>query len=214
MKQPLHVGRAPVSIEIRLAKASEVDRTGPKFSGRVLNNSGAPAAVERVQLCCFDAPFVQVSTRVAPDGSFEFAGIPPGKYGIGLKGRTTLYPAPSVIEIAADGVSGATIQATASFAPVTFSATVDGATPPRGFRATIVFSGVKGVTLISAEIKETTATASLPADNEYVVSLSNIPAGYTVKSITAGAINLSTGGRLGLPGNSFGDVRIVFTKIQ
>lgn len=193
LKETLKATRAaPVSIDVRVAL-----RTGPpnandvKVSGKVLDNmTGIPASAERVTLCCLDSgPSERFSTPLRLDGSFEFAGVPRGRYELGLQGGTgqpKLFPVDSRVEVAASPVSGLTFLSAPQFAGVMAAIVFENGTPlPATASTSVVFRGTLGrARVVARHNGDVGYFASVPAGDQYSVSVTNLPEGYIVKSIS------------------------------
>ncbi len=83
-------GTKSFSIEVRVARrGASPPNSSVRVVGTVRDSSGAPAAAARVQLCCLHPQLMDaISSPIRPDGSFEFAGVPPGKYTAELQVKT------------------------------------------------------------------------------------------------------------------------------
>lgn len=129
LQQRLKVqGTEPVTIDVRIAASTAPSPAEfVKFTGTIKDQvSGSPTAAERLTLCCLDdGPMERFSTLVQPDGSFEFAAIPAGRYELLLqmKGDPTNSVAPrgsvqtlslvnSEITIGKEGANGVELKTT------------------------------------------------------------------------------------------------------
>jgi len=189
-KEPLKIAsRAPVKIEVRVVKREGA--TGTKVRGKVLEViSGKPAVAEAVQLCCTQSgPVERLTTRLQPDGSFEFAGVPPGSYTAELQGVKPPQLVDHTIEVGTEDVSGITIGAAAELKPVAVRV-VDGGVP-RPIPVLVVFTGELSVLPITSRIAiNMEGRVWLPVGDRYKVSVSNVPEGFTVSSISPGIANV------------------------
>jgi hypothetical protein len=190
IKEPLKIaGTAPVKIEVRIARRAAV--TGTKVRGKVLEvRSGKPTVAEAVQLCCLQGgPVERLTTRLQPDGSFEFAGVPPGSYTTELQGVKPPQLVDHTIEVGTEDVSGITIGAAAELKPVAVRV-VDGGVP-RPIPVSVIFTGELSVLPITSRIGiNMEGRVWLPVGDRYKVSVSNVPEGFTVSSISPGIANL------------------------
>jgi hypothetical protein len=83
VKEPLKFdGTQSVVVEARVARrGSSSSGSSVRITGVVRDGSGATPAASRVELCCLDRNFMNaLSAPIRPDGSFEFSGVPSGKY--------------------------------------------------------------------------------------------------------------------------------------
>lgn len=182
------------NIDVRVAA-----RTGPsgtndvKVSGKVLDSiTGLPALAERVTLCCLDsALWKRFSTPLRSDGSFEFAGVPRGhRYDLGLQtgaSQPRLFPVDSRVEVADSPVSGLSFLSTPQLVEVAATIVLENGSPlPLAVPATVVFTGALGRVRVIAQrnIDASYYAALVPAGDRYNVSVTDLPEGYSVKTIS------------------------------
>jgi hypothetical protein len=196
LKETLKItGNQPVNVEIRVAK-----RTSPpapsdvRVSGTAIDRiSGLPIA-GRVTLCCRQSgPVERFSALLAADGSFEFAGIPPGKYTAGIQpaaAKLNISFVETTIEVGSQGLNGFTLSTTPQFGQITATIMADGSVPlPENVRPSIVFTGPMGRVRVVAERNPVGMyLASVPMGARYDVSLENLPEGYALKSVLGDAV--------------------------
>ena len=120
-------GTKSVSVEVRVARrAASPPASSAMVVGAVRDSSGAPAAAARVQLCCIHPELMDaVSAPVRPDGSFEFAGVPPGKYTPELRvktGQPAIKVVSATVEVGSDRVR---LQLTSGTATTTSLGTIE-----------------------------------------------------------------------------------------
>jgi hypothetical protein len=203
-KDPLHVsGDVPNPVEIRVAKGVD---SGARLRGRVLDAvTGATPAADRMELCCFTTgPFERLSTAVLPDGSFDFSRVPPGLYTAELRRNSGLTAAGILnptIEVGDQEKSGIFLVTATQLAAVTANVkfeggsdilssstvkvallispgTLRGSNSPGGAQATDVISIPMG------RLTDGTFWTPFPPGILYTLSVTNIPEGYRIKSIT------------------------------
>jgi hypothetical protein len=192
IKETLKItGNEPVNVEIRVAKRttppapSEVRVSGTAIDGI----TGMPAAAERILLCCRESgPAERFSAPIKPDGSFEFAGIPPGRYEAILQqrpGTAAVYTVNLFMDVGIQGANGVTLLTTPRFGQLVATLVADGALSlPVDFRPSVVFVGPNGRVRVTAERNMTGLyIASVPQGAPYEVVVENLPQGYSVKSV-------------------------------
>jgi hypothetical protein len=193
LKETLKVtSTEPATIQVRVTKRTVTSPGDAKVSGSVLDSlTGLPSPAERVTLCCFDSgPWERFSTPLRSDGSFEFAGVPRGRYELGLQGATgqpRLFPVDSRVEVADSPATGLTIQTTPQLVQVAATIVLENGSPlPLGITATVVFTGASGrVRVISRRNQDVSYfVAWVPAGERYNVSVTDLPDGYIVKTIS------------------------------
>jgi hypothetical protein len=182
-------GSGSITVEIRVARRSDADPDEVRFSGKALDAvTGIPAAAELVTICCRDSGISQrFSTALRPDGSFEFASIPPGHYNVGLQvasGRPSLSVVDSGVDVGSSGVAGIEILSAQRFIPVmAITSNEAGARLDAGSSASVVFVGTSPRNRVVATHGSTGAwSALLPGGDVYTATIENLPAGYSVKS--------------------------------
>jgi hypothetical protein len=184
-------GSEDVNVEVRVARRvtppalSEV-----RVSGTAIDSiTGMPVAAERVLLCCRDSwPTERFSAPLKPDGSFEFAGIPAGRYDATLQtrpGTAAIYTINTSIDIGSQGLNGMTLLTTPRFGQLVASIVADDTVPlPADFRPTVIFVGPNGRVRVTAEqTMPGLYVASVPGGGKYDVVVENLPQGYAVKSV-------------------------------
>lgn len=211
MKETLKLtSAAPATLEVRVAlRTNSPVADTVRAGGSIRDNfTGLPTAAERVTLCCFDSgPSERLSSPLRSDGAFEFASVPRGRYELGLKagpGQPKQLIVDNPVEVEAP-VLGMTVLSTPELRQLTVNVVMENGLPliPE-IRPTITFSGSSGRTRIVARRNGNAIyLVSVPAGDRYTVSVSDLPEGYTVKSIT-GTTEVSRTA----PVNSFGGVTI------
>jgi hypothetical protein len=179
-----------VNIDIRVARRSGPLNTNDiRLSGAIRDNlTGQPAQAERVTLCCLAAgPWQGFSTSLRPDGSFEFAGIPPGRYELGLQpatGQPKLFLVDPRVEVAGGSTSGLAFLSTPQMRELTVRIVLEDGSPlPDPAPISVVFTGMSGQARVAAQPNGGLGYfAAVPAGDRYTVSVTNLPAGYVVKS--------------------------------
>jgi len=213
VKDSLKVTKAaPVNIEVRLAK--RVNSTGMKVRGRVLDAvTGKPAAGQSVFLCCQDSGSVyRLSTKVQEDGSFEFTGVPRGRYTAQLRSNTTLGLSDDAIAVGDADVSDVTLLAAAEFVQLTLRVASDDGSLAAAEGVTITLTGTSELVKIVAVAKTGYVMAWVPAGDSYRVTVSNIPDGYVLKAIGGDNSMLMTGGRLTVAKGAIPNVMVMIGR--
>jgi hypothetical protein len=124
LKETLKVtSTSSVNIEVRVARRSGASGNEVRVSGSVIDViTGLPVSAERVTLCCLDSgPTERFSTPLRSGGSFEFAGVPPGRYTLGLQsknGQAALSVTNPNVDVTNGPVSGLTVRSTPAPVPV------------------------------------------------------------------------------------------------
>jgi hypothetical protein len=186
------------NIEIRVAA-----RTGPsanevKVSGSVIDGiTGLPAAAERVTLCCLNSgPTERFSTPLRADGSFEFAGVPRGRYKVELQSRAGQPRLPVInsdVEVASEPLSGLTVLSTPQFGQLIATIAYESGNPfPPNTSPIVVFTAATGRVRVTAQRNSDTYVASVPIGDRYDILITNLPEGYAIKS-TSGLTNVPPG---------------------
>ena len=176
---------APTDVEVRIAKKSNAT---VNVQGRVMDSitRNKPQA-DRIQLCCLETgPVDRMSAPLGADGSFEFSGVPPGRYAAELKGKAAPGIANSVLNVPVQGLSGLALASAANFATITASVVSDGSAPlPAGNIVSVTLTPSTGqpfrVTLWGTS--NDNLWSPIPIGLQYNVEVSNIPQGYRVKSL-------------------------------
>jgi hypothetical protein len=112
-------GTKSLSVEVRVARRSaSPSPSSVRVVGTVRDGSGVPAAAARVQLCCLHPELMDaISAPIRPDGSFEFVGIPPGKYTPDLRvktGQSAIKVTNATVEAGSDRVRLQLVSGTAA----------------------------------------------------------------------------------------------------
>lgn len=179
------------NIEIRVARRAGPAPFGVTVSGRVVDGvSGLPAQAERVTLCCISpGPAERFSTPLRADGSFEFAGVPRGRYTVDLQTRSGL-PRLFVVEAgdsrivvpANEPLSGLTVVSTPRFGLLVATVVFENVAPlPANNLMSVVFTSSTGRVRVAAQRNGDVYTASVPSGELYNASVTNLPEGYSVK---------------------------------
>jgi hypothetical protein len=125
MKDPLKFdGVQSVFIEVRVARRGNLSSASSmRVTGTVRDISGATPAASRVELCCLTAGFMNaLSAPIRPDGSFEFTGVPAGKYTPELRvgtGQNNLRVASATVERGSGLIKVQLVSGTSATIPVT-----------------------------------------------------------------------------------------------
>jgi hypothetical protein len=86
---------------------------GARVSGRVITSTGAPAAGVRASLVGLGHVSSRPIDAIAPDGTFELAGVAPGNYWIAVLGMTGTFERGSIpVTVGTDDISGLSIVTT------------------------------------------------------------------------------------------------------
>lgn len=192
LKEHLHVsGDSPVDIDVRVA----LDPAVPTMRGRVVDAmTGGASSAERVKLCCFDSvPYHQTSAKLREDGSFEFFRLPPGSYTANLQAPKLLRLVDSEIEIGDKEGSNGAIRTMVSYDRfVAVMATIvasNGASDlPADSMATVTLTSPNDL----FHVRVTARTDAqfwfyVPEGIRYSIAVTELPAGYKVKSIVQSA---------------------------
>jgi hypothetical protein len=185
MKETLTVtGKESVNIDIRVAKkVAQASVASTRLTGTVLDSAtNKPIAVERLTLCCnATGPAEQYSAPVRADGTFEFSGIPAGRYSPSLQPLprgTALIAINPTIDVEAQGTSNTTVLATQQFGLVAARFVMaDGSPVPDDVRPQVEFGNVSGT-----RNKAGLYLAYVPLAAEYGATVTGLPASYAVKS--------------------------------
>jgi hypothetical protein len=180
------------SIEVRVMRMP-----GPAIPGRVKvtgiaidSFTGLATMAERMTLCCFDSgPGERLSTPLGSDGLFEFASVPPGRYKPALQaaaGRPKVSLVDKQLDVRDLPLSGLTLLSTAQISELTATVVFEnGNAVPATANMTVVFRGTPArVSVVAERNADVGYTASVPAGDRYTVSVTNLPAGYSVKSVS------------------------------
>jgi hypothetical protein len=176
------------NIEIRVARRAGPAPNEVKVSGSVVDGiAGSPAQAERITFCCLNSgPVERFSTSLRPDGSFEFAGVPPGRYTVDLETRSglpKLFAINTRVEVANDPLSGLTVLSTPQFGLLLATVVFENVSPlPATTPLSVVFTAATGRVRVTAHRNADVYMASVPAGERYDVSVTNLPEGYSVKS--------------------------------
>jgi len=200
---------APVDVEVRIAKQSNA---AANIQGRVMDSitRNGPQA-DRIQLCCLaSGPFERISTPLHADGSFEFTGVPAGRYTAELTGSNIPGIANPILDVSVQGLSGLTLVSAANFATITAVVVTDGSDPlPEGRPVLVTLTPSSGepfhVSLLGTSNENLWST--IPIGLQYNVEVSNFPPGFKVKSLVTPDSQTAT---FRLIGNT--TIRIVLTK--
>jgi len=158
-------------------------------TGRIVDlMSGMPAVADRVQLCCFaSGPFERLSTELLSDGSFQFSGVPAGRYELEMKGKTAGRIVDPVVDVGVAGQTRLNLLSAQQFANLATATTTDGSIQrPQKLNVSVTFTPSTGETFhITARgpIDEV-LTTSVPIGLQYDVSISGLPAEFKVKSLS------------------------------
>ena len=122
------------------------------------------------------------------DGSFEFAGIPPGKYTMAVDpttGNPRLYLVSENLEVGTEPIANASVLTTRQFIKMTATVSAESETLSPNMFPAIVFVGPMAKVRVLAELDRSGFyKASVPVGATYDVAVENLPAGFEVKSIT------------------------------
>ena len=199
MKENLKItGKVPVDIEIRVAKTTSAPAPSEvRVSGTALNGATLAPAIGRVTLCCrTSGPVEGFSAPISADGSFEFAGIPPGKYTPEIKaldGKSTIYVVEPIVDVGSQGLTGLTLSTTPQFGQITATIMADGNVPlPDTVLPSVVFTGPMGrVRVVAQRDRAGIYLAAVPIGGKYDVSVENLQEGFAVKSILGDAVSVA-----------------------
>jgi protocatechuate 3,4-dioxygenase beta subunit len=120
-----------VNVEVRVAWRAGPSANEVTVGGSVIDGvTRLPVSAGRVTLCCLNSgPTERFSTPSRGDGSFEFAGVPPGHYTLGLQydnGQVALSVINPDVDVTNGPVSGLTVLSKPAAVPA-----------PTGFNITI-----------------------------------------------------------------------------
>jgi hypothetical protein len=197
LKETLKVASTTsTNIEIRVAARTGTLANETKVSGNVIDGiTGLLISADRVTLCCLSSgPAERYSTPLRADGSFEFAGVPRGRYKVELesrRGQPQLQVVNSDVEVANGPVTGLTILSTPQLRQLLATISFEGGNPFPATPPLVVFTAATGRVRVTAQRHTDTYTyiAWVPAGDRYEVSVTNLPEGYSVKS--DGQVNIS-----------------------
>ena len=184
-------GAAVTGIDFRMAVPAGVTVSGRAIFPPSPANAAPPALATRLALIGAGVGGVQ-ETTLGPDGSFQFLKIRPGSYTLMLS--AVAVPQTSAITVADKDVTGIEIVVPLTVI-ITGTAIVEGGGPIPRFALTFAsFEGrgsgaASGATATNGVLNQGQLRTQLP-EGEYRVSWSNLPAGYSLKSITAGSVDL------------------------
>jgi hypothetical protein len=198
IREPLDVGHTSASdVEVRIAKASGAAAI---IRGKVLDAaSGRPIEASPLQLCCFSTgPIERLSSTTGVDGSFEFSAVPAGQYTAELRVSPPARIVDPAIVVEDQRVSVSTLVASAQFVSVNLSVSTDGiALPPHTELSVTLAAKADSVKpefrITKSGPAEVALYAFVPAGVQYTVTVSGLPEGLQVKSITSGTTDLVTG---------------------
>jgi hypothetical protein len=186
LKENLKVsGNSPVSVEIRVARRND-SGTG-KVLGQVLDNvTNAPSLADRVVLCCFaSGPAERLFTPLRSDGSFEFDGVAPGSYTAELRGSRNITIVNPAFNVGSVGVFGLKLISVPQVVAVDVTLQLDtGDRLPYWPDTSIVFTGTAGTFRVAAScVVGNLFRAQVPGGESYALTVSNVAAGFAVRSI-------------------------------
>lgn len=175
----------PLDIEIRIAKKSS---SAQMVVGTIADAvTGMPPSADVVQLCCLSSgPVERMSAPLQSDGSFEFSGVPEGRYEVELRGKTPVRIIHSSIETGREGKSGLRLFSAEQFGNVRIGISLDGSdSKALGFEATVLLIPSSGETfrITMTGTADKLWSASVPLGIPYDVFVSNLPVGFKVKSL-------------------------------
>jgi hypothetical protein len=178
-------GNSPVSVEIRVARRND-SGTG-KVLGQVLDRvTNAPSQADRVVLCCFSSgPAERLFTPLRSDGSFEFDGVAPGSYTAELRGSRNVTIVNPAFNVGSAGVSGLKLISVPQVVAVDVTLQLDtGDRLPYWPDTSIVFTGTTGTFRVAAScVVGNLFRAQVPGGESYALTVSNVAAGFAVRSI-------------------------------
>jgi hypothetical protein len=218
LNAPLQLsGSSTTAVEIWVAR--KTDKDGGKVIGRVLDSAtNAPSQADGVVLCCFPSgPAERISTPLHSDGSFEFDGIPSGSYTAELRASRKLTMVNPEFNVAAAGVTNLKFISVPELVVIDVTLRLDnGGRLPYWPDTSIVFVGTTGpVRVVATCVVGNLFRASVPANESYVLSVTNVAAGYSVQSIVDSRMtDLMHGAVFDASGRSAGSPRIVVTLVK
>jgi hypothetical protein len=186
---PISVGNLPLP-EIIVSIGVTPAVTWVSVSGRILDLETATAAFD----VTLNGPaFIQaLEARAAPDGSFRFSRVLPGKYTVRVtSSRDPQRPIqPLTIDVAGNDVVDVEVRAL-PLVRVTGRVEVEGDSPPP--HVSLIFTGPSGLLQFGNNILDASAqvSATLPP-GDYRVTVSALSRGYTLVSIQDGSVDLLT----------------------
>ncbi len=189
------LGSMPVSLTI-----GEMDRTdvvipvvdcnsGVSVKGKLV---GAPASPIRTMSLTGSRAGCAPTTSVNPDGAFSFSGVPDGEY------RIQLTPSPlgwavTGVSVGKTDIENLEVRLPASLAIKGHATVEDGSVVPRTSRGTPIAIQARrngGGDVVASILDDGTFELPLP-EGSYRISISGVPSGYVLKSITQGSRDLS-----------------------
>jgi hypothetical protein len=176
----------PVDVEIRISRKTN---TAANVIGRVVDAwTGLSPIADRVQICCFGAgPFERTSTELHADGSFEFSDVPPGRYEMELKGKTTVRIVNPVVEVGNLEPTRLNLVSAQQFVNLSTFVTTDGTVQwPQGREVSIAFAPSSGQNyrITSTGKADEVLGAFVPMGVSFGLSIVDLPAGLRVKSMS------------------------------
>ena len=192
---PLRVDdKNPINILVRVAKSAG----GKTIRGRVLDAlTHTKPEAESIELCCLrSGPADRMSATLQPDGAFEFAGVPPGRYAFQLKSsgdRGTSEILNGNIEVAAQEVAALSLVSSSRSEVVTATVQIeDGSILPASSSIAIRLAALPGdgLSIPMTRLSDGSYSARFPTGIPIEPSLMNIPAGYRVKLISSVPITI------------------------
>jgi hypothetical protein len=215
LKEDLKVSRdSSASVEIRVARRN--DSGAGKVLGHVLDSvTNAPSQSDLVVLCCFASGAAErIFTPLRSDGSFEFDAVPPGSYTAELRGSSNLAIVHPEFNVGPAGISGLKLISVPQLVAVDVTLQLDnGDRLPYWPDTSIVFTGMTGNFQVAAScVVGNLFRAHVPAGEAYTLTVSNVAAGFAVRSIVdTRRTDLMRGGTLWPSVNPSAPSRIVVT---
>jgi hypothetical protein len=198
LKEDLRIGLEAVNVEVKVGKSSGAERVNVR--GKVLDHTGAPSRALRIELCCFNSgPFERLATDIRSDGSFEFRDVPAGQHRAELQGPSPLGLRDPRVEVLPDKVTEVNLVSPPPVASSSVNLMVSVSGLPSGERSIVTFTGLSGVSSVIAVgtgASVLSLTMSNPFGDGLSAAVSNVPAGYVVKSIVANGTTDLLNGRL------------------
>ena len=181
----------PANVQIRVSPAKSAIAN---VTGRIVDVlSGMPSAADRVQICCFaSGSFERVSTELLSDGSFQFSGVPAGRYELEMRGKTPGRIVEPLVEVGDRGQTRLSLLSAPQFVNLAIGISTDGSIPrPQRMNVSVTFTPSSGETfrITASGPVEEVLTASVPIGIQYDVSISGLPAGFKVKSLSGATIS-------------------------